>query len=246
MKKTILKSTTLFLIALSSLSQNVNAQGVGTGSIREAINPTSNYYYATFTLVELDRDRIEGTVYVDKKPQKANINENQELVPFRYNAFHDMIEVNAPNERTFSLVKEKGNKISNKDITYVVYEDLVEKTNRFFKVEMYLDNVTLLTKESVRLDEAKVSSDSYRIDRPAKLKRLKDTFYVSFGDYEAHELPRNKEKFLALFGNKKEAVKSFIKKNGLNHKKKKDIIHILKYYNSLKEANYRVIIGQKK
>ncbi len=231
MKITILQSIALITIASSSFAQS-NSRSNGIFQ-RENIHPLSNVYYAKFSVSEDNNLAIEGSAYIEENLRKANINENEELVPFRYNALIDMIEVSAPNNRTFALVKEKGNKISNNDITYVVFEDVEESNNRFFRVELDLKNVSLLVKESVVLKEAKVSYNSYTDDSPTTLKRSKDAYYISFLNYEALKLPKNKNKFCAVFGDKKSDIRAFIKKNNLNHRRKNDIIHILKYYNQL-------------
>ena len=64
-------------------------------------------------------------------------------------------------------------------------------------------------------------------------EKEKDKLFLSLDHKNAISVPRNKNKFSAIFKENKKHVESYIKKNKLNHRKQADLIKILNFYTSL-------------
>ena len=60
----------------------------------------------------------------------------------------------------------------------------------------------------------------------------KEDFFVLTGN-EIKDFPKKRREALGLMSNHREAVKGYIRKNGLIFSRKEDLIRIIRYYNSL-------------
>ncbi|WP_299618184.1 hypothetical protein [uncultured Tenacibaculum sp.] len=183
-------------------------------------------------------EKVSGTVFVQNSFIAGRVNESKEIVKYKYNAYNDQILINDNNgEKYFNLLKGVGNKIqainSKLSETYIVFKDLSTSKSQFFKHEFNTSGdkvVSLLTKQKVVYVKGKQATNSYQSATKPKFNRLKDQFFVSLDDRTAVEVPRSKKKFIALFENKEKEIKTYMKENRKSHKKRNELIDILKYY----------------
>ncbi|WP_299618181.1 hypothetical protein [uncultured Tenacibaculum sp.] len=185
-------------------------------------------------------EKFEGSAFIQKDFKVGVISDSNKHVLFRYNAYKD--EMLIKNEKTlkyFNLLKGLGNRIkavnTHGEDTYIVFNDKEDGENRFFKhVFNTVDKKQhLLIKEKVIFVEAKQPKTAYQDYKKPHFKRLEDKFYISLDGENAVEVPRSKRKFIALFGDKKNEIKTYIKEKKKSYKDKQGLMAILKYYNSL-------------
>ncbi len=108
-------------------------------------------------------------------------------------------------------------------------------TNKGFFVVQYIGTeLSLFLKEKIKLYDEVPPKAGFSQYEPPKLGRVKDKLFIGYGDNTAIELPNKKKDVLKLFSSKNSKIQSYAKENKLGFKKEKDLIQILKYYNSLK------------
>tara|TARA_R110000787_G_scaffold7987_12_gene26903 strand:- start:830 stop:1525 length:696 start_codon:yes stop_codon:yes gene_type:complete len=149
----------------------------------------------------------------------------------RYNIFEDEMEF-VKDESIYYLAKEVGRKVHFKDsdFTYKVYELNYEL--KFFKVLVDGKN-SLVAKQGIRYIDAKVAISGYDRPKPANYKRVKDEIYIALEDNSLVKISKNKNQFFSAFGDKESDMKSYMKKNRLNHKNLKDLKEAVTYFNTL-------------
>ncbi|WP_299712612.1 hypothetical protein [uncultured Tenacibaculum sp.] len=233
----------LFIAIVFIYSVNSFAQAF-TGSTGRAYRNTMINYIAENKRFENNKEfteEFEGSAFIQNGFKVGVINDNtKKHVLFKYNAYRDEILIkNEENLTYYTLLKGLGTKIKalnthNEDV-YIVFKHGKKQENRFFKHVFHTvdKKIYLLIKEKVIFVEGKKPKTGYDEYEKPHFKKLDDKFYVSFDDENAIEIPKSRRKFTGLFGDKKDKIKSFIKRNKKDHREKQDLIAILKYYNSL-------------
>lgn len=150
---------------------------------------------------------------------------------FKYNMADDQMEF-LKDDQTYYLKKEPGRivKFTTLKNTYKVYE--YNGRLDYFLLQKEGKN-PLLVKQIVKYIKPKEPKTSYDEYKPANFLRIKDQYFIAFDDKNLVKLPTNKKKFYEVFGDKSSKVKSFMKKNKLNHKSLGDLEKIVAHYNSL-------------
>lgn len=213
----------LFFVSFIGFSQ--------TGSNQILERTTINSY-------NLQSEGLVGTSYINDDFLPAKLIDGEEIYSMRYNAYKDVFEVERDGEIFYYLPKEFEYPVTfvgDKKVYQVFsYEENNKTTSGFFVVLNKGKNISLLLKEKINFYEevkAKSELDKYK---PPTLKRTIDTFFIGYKNNTSTELPRNKKDFFKLFSSKSNEVESFVKRNKLSFKnKKEDLIQIFRYYNTL-------------
>ena len=196
---------------------------------------------AAFGLTEEEFTNVKGSPYANEKFISGSIFKDDRPVLtkvfLRYNIFSDEIEVqkssNSSEDSYQALVKDPDMfvKIANDIYVFVLFEESVEKGS-YFSIISEESNFDLYKKSEVDYSAPFYARTSYERDRPASFN-LANSYYLVAKNGAFYELPSNKSKISKVMGKKEKEVKSFIKKNRLDIKNEKDLIKLVKYYNSL-------------
>ena len=236
MKKIILIIiVSIMSLPLFSQRNNLSFDHLNTRNIDMA------QYRESFGLTEEEFNNIQGSPYANDEFIAGNIYKNdKELykdVLLRYNISADEIEVkkskNDSDDSYGALIKEPNTliKILNDIYIFVPFEGSNEN-GHYFTILTEESNFDLYKKAEVSYSAPSFAKTSYDRDRPASFTQ-KSTFYMVSKDGRFFELPNSKSKIIKVMNNKKDQVKGYIKKTRLDFKKEKDLIKLVKYYNSL-------------
>ena len=129
------------------------------------------------------------------------------------------------------MAKEKGRTVKFEDSNSIykvfeVYGDL-----EFMKVKLSGKN-SLLVKQSNKFVRPTKKASSYGGVKKPAFKRNKDEFYIAFNDGKIEMVPHSKKAFLKVLGADGDRVKSFMKREKLNHRKAEDLKKVVNFLNS--------------
>ncbi|MFY0629347.1 MAG: hypothetical protein JXR05_03135 [Flavobacteriaceae bacterium] len=181
---------------------------------------------------ELLLKSISGSPFIDDNFVAVKINEYDNVLVGRYDAFNDHFEVKMKNSKTLYVKKKIGNKVTllgSKD-TYGVFRDHKNDRSNFYKI-LKEGKVSLLIKEKITFQGR--FSRAYTTYNMPVFKRSKNKLYISFDGKRAEKIPTNKKQFLQLFPKNSDQLIPFIKKNKLNVRRVNDLEKIIDFYNSL-------------
>ncbi len=239
MRKTL--TTVMLIYSLTSFAQAFSSSGEGGRGYR---NTLINYLAENqrFKNNKGFEEKYEGSAFVQNSFKVGLVGNNKKHVLFKYNAYKDEVLVkDEDNLKYFNLLKGLGNKIkainSHNEDTYIVFNDSEKDEKRFFKhVFNTVDKKqNLLIKQQIIFIEAQKPKTAYQEYKAPHFKRLDDMFYISLdSSNDAIKVPKSRRKFTALFGDKKDEIKTFMKSKDKSHKEKQGLIAILKYYSTLK------------
>ena len=109
---------------------------------------------------------------------------------------------------------------NNENIKYNSYYELLASGKSY-----------LLAKKDIGYREAEPPKPIVE-SQPAKFFKRNDTYYVVIGG-ALPVLIKNKKMLVEIFEDKKDEIGKFIKKEKISYKKRKDLIHLVEYYNGL-------------
>ena len=173
---------------------------------------------------------LSGTIFQDNKPVYTN-------VLLRYNIFSDEIEIktsaNDDEDSYGALIKDSEDfvKIFNDIYVFVPFEGSIENGNYFTVVSEEIV-FNLYKKTEVHYSAPFKARTSYERDKPASFKK-KIYYYLVSKNGSFYELPASKSKIIKVMSKKEKEIKTFIKRNKTNLKAEKDLIKLVKYYNTL-------------
>ncbi len=153
----------------------------------------------------------------------------------RYNVYNDEIQMKASLDdvNIYGLIKSLNIYaiINNKEYHYLSYSDEKEVNEGYFiLVSKDLKNHLYLRK-TIRFNPGRPAKDSFREAIPPSFKNI-NRFYYKKGRI-LFPLSVKKKGILNQFSNKKNELKKFIKDESIDLKNEKDMIKLLKYYESL-------------
>jgi hypothetical protein len=217
MKKTFL----ILAFALSSLT--FFGQNIRQNTNMISISKTSE--------IDVIPKEVQKKQYLNFNFVNANISNVDQASPLRFNIYKDEMEYMKNNE-VFYLRKTEDVEIKfpsiNKRYTVKNYND-----NLTYFVNLLDGDFKLLLKENVKFIAASEPDNSYGSATSASYKRGRDQFFIINDQGEISLVSRKKKAFLKLFNKKSNEVKSFMKEKNLSHKKRKDLVEIVAYYNQL-------------
>jgi hypothetical protein len=196
---------------------------------------------AAFGLTQAEFDRVEGSPYANENFLPGSIYQGDKLVYkdvlLRYNIFSDEIEIkkseNSTDESYDALMRDPDTfvKFGNSIYVFVPFEGSIEK-GHYFSVVSEERTFDLYKKAEVTYTPPVPARTSYDRDRPAQFI-LENTFYLVSKSGVFFELPNSKSKIIKVMSKKEAEIKSYIKKTKLDFKNEKDLVKLVKYYNSL-------------
>lgn len=180
-------------------------------------------------------ETVTGSMYLDGAFTPARINEEQDVVILRYNAYKDEMEFQQGQD-TYYLIKEDNVKIdflnNKKTYNYLSYSDGSKQSQKGFLVELVNGKKSLYEKEAVAFIPSKPTTTGYEAPKPAEYKRSKEAFFIKVSD-KVVNFPKNKKELLKMFPDNNSQISDYLKKNKVSFSKKEDLIGLTKFLNTL-------------
>ena len=166
---------------------------------------------------------VEGTVfYADKSL----------TVPLRYNAFQDVMEYQQ-NGKPLVLDAKSVQRVNLGDETFVTFPyDVKGKQKIGFFAVLDSGEMALFSKKAIIYQAGIKGRALDGGDLPAQYKPVPDTYYYKLGDGSLKEVD-NLKSLLADLPENQSAIADFARKEKISFKKEKDLVALVKQYNSL-------------
>ena len=166
---------------------------------------------------------VEGTVfYADKSL----------TVPLRYNAFQDVMEYQQ-NGKPLVLDAKSVQRVNLGDETFVTFPyDVKGKKKVGFFAVLDSGEMALFSKKAIIYQAGIKGRALDGGDLPAQYKPVPDTYYYKLGDGSLKEVD-NLKSLLADLPENQSAIADFARKEKISFKKEKDLVALVKQYNSL-------------
>ncbi len=213
----------LFTTLITAFSVLVFAQQTNNVVNSSGIPTTVDFNKVSSTVSGkvLNYSDIQGTPYMHTDYKKAIVGDFTNVIPARYNAYTDEVEVKL-NEKVQSLPKEKAYSHirfseTNEKLIYIVDED--QKGYYYILSE---GNVSLLRRNVIKFIDEQPAQSSYATTQPAKFQHLKPIYFL-YKDFKL--IPVKKESdLLKSFPNKD--IKTILKENKIKLDKEEDLIKL--------------------
>lgn len=187
-----------------------------------------------------DTDSYTGTPYNHPNYLLGNVYKNDSLwatnVALRYNAMADEMEIKESLESKDSEAKVLTKspdvyvKIMNDIYIFAPYKGGIEGGG-YFHVLFEGDKIGLFKKPKKSFTEGKKAKTSITRDMPAGFKD-RPVYYIVDKSGKYYELPGSRSKKLKVFGKNKDAIKKFVGEKQLDLNVERDLIRVIKYYDT--------------
>lgn len=188
---------------------------------------------------ELSLKDIKGSPYLQEKYFYAFVNENSTKPHLmRYNAYLDKMEFDkngVQHDLENGLYKTVNFDVPvSKKYVYVTYS-FNNKNNDGYLVELNAGkNASLFKRERIEfVPERSRPNGLSETHTPAEFKPSKTFYFFKLDNGSIAEMPKSKDKFTKLFGDKSKPVSDYIKKNKFSISDENDLKMIFLYINSL-------------
>lgn len=221
------------LVILFTLSQGFSQSRTDN----EIINPFTNQRLVNESKLEIKN--IKGSPYLNEEFLPVKVSKRPEKnLSARYNAYKDEIEIKQGNGAAIYVLNKKSSfskvEFTASKMAYEAY-DFIEKGE---KKRGYLEKLNptgnhfLLKKQRITFIDAKPSNTGYDNSSPAQFKKAKNNYFIKINEGNIIEFKKNKKDFAKLFPKHEKELLSYIKKQGINTKKEKDLIKLINYVNT--------------
>lgn len=192
----------------------------------------------TKNFAKIYKANIKGSPYYNEQFSPANVAPFDKVFLVRYNAALDAMEVI---KGTDTLIMGKNRnyiiKQSKDNTTYRILEyDKSKKERLGYYVQLTPNGkVVLYRKDRKKFVEVKKSAYNGNLNgTSAHFKSQKSEFYIEKGNSgNVMKLPKKKKKVIALFPEKADQIKAFLKENKIKFHKEKSLIKLVNFINTL-------------
>lgn len=230
---TYFKVSIILTLCISTISM------YGQARVTTLQNGANTELYFTRAVMAPTYNEVIGSPYLNKDFVPARVNEIPKTHFIRFNVFDNSIEYKGQDNLIYSMSKSYEYVIELLDESNKVYEthfykeDKKSINNTFFEKIYDGDNFGLYLKEMIEFTPVKLAKTSFETNRPAKFTKKKGSYYFQNLNTEFKELlklPKREKLFLKQFDTHANALKKFIKKEGLNISEENHLIRILEFY----------------
>jgi hypothetical protein len=196
-------------------------------------------------LSDYEYQQIIGNSYFDKKFISGNIYMDNKIISkdvlLRYNAFKDEIEVKKNNG--FEVLIRHEDVSCSLGGTKYIFSSFVKKKggkeHYGYFIALFEGKTFFLLQRKIKIYKgAKVAKTSMTGSFPAKLLDSEHYYLLDKEKKTSYILKGNKKKIIEKLDSQYQSkINNYIKKNKLDLKKKKDLIVLFQYYDSLVENN---------
>ena len=167
----------------------------------------------------------EGTAIIDSSKEENRL--------MRYNAYTDEMEFLSKEQKPLRLLKRENIEVILNGKKYqVLYYNFKNKIAKGYFNPLNEGEVVLYLQPKKRLSMAEAPDNGYDDLAPAKYEN-KFEYYLKNGDKPITKVEINRKAILNQLGDRREAIKSYIKENKLRLSKLEDVIEVLNYYNGI-------------
>lgn len=224
-----MKKTIFYLLALIS-STSLVAQSGNTFINEMYFQKNINGAH----VINTDYSEMNGTPYYTKDFVESKVFFTEDSVykiPLRYNIFEQTMEYMSgstvyaiSNPEIFKEI-EMGNQ------TFVYYYNR-ENPKKSSYYELLVDGESLLLLRRETYYREAVPTKAMEDAKPPRFFSRPDEYYVVDINKSLIQI-KNKKSFAKIYTDKKSEISKFIKKEKISPKKQKDLIQLVKYYNTL-------------
>ncbi|MDH7445348.1 hypothetical protein [Aquimarina sp. 2201CG14-23] len=185
-------------------------------------------------------DSYVGSVYTNKKYQNASIIAEKTGTfdaPVRYNIFNDALEY-TEGSKLYEIVKTPTThvRIGNDYFYYCNFKNERGFNNHGYFVLVELnEQYRIYKKYDLKIIEPKAMDANTGSAQIGKIKAI-ETYYLEENG-TAIVLPTKKSEILAMFSDKKDELKDYIKKEKIKVRKADDLVKLVSKYNALKNID---------
>ncbi|WP_157473352.1 hypothetical protein [Eudoraea adriatica] len=167
----------------------------------------------------------EGTAIIDSSKEENRL--------MRYNAYTDEMEFLSKEQKPLRLLKRENIEVILNGKKYqVLFYNFKNKIAKGYFNPLNEGEVVLYLQPKKRLSMAEAPDNGYDDLAPAKYEN-KFEYYLKNGDKPITKVEINRKAILNQLGDRREAIKRYIKENKLRLSKLEDVIEVLNYYNGV-------------
>lgn len=182
-----------------------------------------------------------GSPYMQSAFTTAKIAPVGKVYLVRYNALMDEMEVKGAEEEDVLIISKKKSYVINQhenNVTYRVLEKIESEKENDLGYYISLednDNISLYKKSCKKMVKRKKGSYGNAASSvTTEFKDMRCEFYIEKAhNGHAIKLPKRKKELLALFPDKADLIKTFIKKNRIKLNKEDSLKKLIKYINTI-------------
>ncbi|NNK76939.1 MAG: hypothetical protein HKP42_12860 [Maribacter sp.] len=234
-----MKITTRFKVSIILAFCCSALSSYGQARVQAIQNGANTELYFNRAVMAPTYNEVIGSPYLYEDFLPAKVNNIPTTHFIRFNVFDNNIEYKGQDNIIYAMAKSYD---------YVI--ELLDGSNRIFETHAYMDekkgklstffekiynddNFGLYLKEMIDYTPVKLAKTSFEPNRPAKFTKIKGTYYfqnLNTKSKELLKLPKREKLFLKQFDAHDDALKKFIKKEGLSISKEIHLIRILEFY----------------
>ncbi len=173
---------------------------------------------------------VIGTPYLNTNFISATIGDSQEVIPIRYDAYLDKLEV-LVDDKVYEVPKiDRLSSFNFKSIgTTIIY--LKDDNGYYFRIVNGKNQ--LLKKEKIKLEtfNSSIEPNSMIREGYSKFEKLKPTYFIKIDDNLIKLTKKSDDLINALQADRKETVKDFIKTNKIKLAEESDLIKLVNFLN---------------
>ncbi|MFD2564107.1 hypothetical protein [Aquimarina rubra] len=185
-------------------------------------------------------DTYVGSIYTNKKYQNATIIDEKKGTfdaQVRYNIFNDALEY-TKDSNLYEIVKIPTThvRIDNDYFYYCTFKDERGfKNHGYFVLVELTEQYRIYKKYDLKVTEPKSMDADTGTTQVGKIKTI-ETYYLEENG-TAIELPTKKNDLLAMFSDKENELKAYIKKEKIKTRKPEDLVKLVSKYNALRNIS---------
>ncbi|WP_276370707.1 hypothetical protein [Chryseolinea sp. H1M3-3] len=181
-------------------------------------------------------ENIEGTPYLDDSFTQGEVyfaKGKPTVVPVRYNIYKDWVEYQQNNQTYILDPNERIKKIKlGERILIVESFESRGKTKQGYFILIDSGKVMLLSKKTVTYRERTEAKALEAGATPAKYTQGPDRFFFKVENGQVQSV-ENVKSVIAALPNNHDELNRFVKEEKISVRKEKDLVRLIKYYNSL-------------
>ena len=179
---------------------------------------------------------IDGSPYLTKDFIQGEVILNDSFlykyVPLRYNIYNDKIEFKNNKEQVLEIDNSKQNgKFKFDDHLFIYHKYQCEGQIKQGILEQLVDGKVQLYKKYIIKFEPATKAAGYQDAKPNRFIRFDDEYLIAIGEDIPEFINKNKKILFGKLNQFKPDIGQYAKKEKLNPKSEKDLIHLIEYCN---------------
>ena len=225
-------------IATNMTSGGSSDMGAISGAIQALLGPIN----LADQKREINFEQFRGSPYTSNDFQNTTLFYKDELIGdvyYRFNSLNQEIEIkatNSPDEGTRALGRDKGISIiiDGRPMSFKTFIDKNNRTTNGYLVTLVdTGDYKLYKRYHATFQEGLKASNSFTKDVPAKFTQYVEYYVEVAGKNRIDEIKLKKNGLSNhVTGDKKTALKAYLKQEGLNLKKEVDLVRAVTFLNS--------------